>query len=410
MSYKNIYFLFVILIFTSCGVKQVSTDHLAPMSDPSELNGRYINNSGDKYLSNVLFEMYNSNRGKSIDLVDIYSPSKDSLVISYVDASGDYNEFKFKGKFKGSYFEYYLEKKRFYLPPIYTIHLIEQRRIGKNKQGNLEVHTYSNHFGQLICFIGGDGAYSHLYTFNPYGKSSDIKLFSVEFDGKWGYKNRTDSIVIVPQYDYAQAFKNGLAKVFLNEKWGYIDSTNQIVIPIVYDLIMPPENGLLRVEKDSKWGLIDFENKIIAPLEYDRIDAFGEKMYGDSLFLKLAKVYKINKVGFINTKGEEIIPVIYDEIGYSIFDANQGKSYRTKQGDKYGYVTGNGIFCDPIFDKAKGFLYGRKNISDKIGLYAKVKYQGKSYILDQNGMLYTYKHTLGEIRSADFDNGIKISK
>jgi len=115
-------------------------------------------------------------------------------------------------------------------------------------------------------------------------------------------------LIVVPLYDYGGEFENGLAKVSLNNKWGYIDSTNQIVIPIVYEQIKFPQDSLLRVKKDSKWGLVDLKNNIIAPFEYNKIDDFGNNMPNDSLFNKLAKVYKGDKVGFINTKGEEVIP------------------------------------------------------------------------------------------------------
>jgi len=141
-------------------------------------------------------------------------------------------------------------------------------------------------------------------------------------------------------------------------------------------------------------------------------------MPNDSLFNKLAKVYKGDKVGFINTKGEEVIPIEYEEID------NYGGDYfyQIKLDDKYGYITGNGVFCEPIFDKASffrnaNFSVSNKNVFDKIGRYAKVKYKGKPYILGENGIIYPYKtEALSFINpdtatlKVDFDYGIKVGK
>lgn len=163
----------------------------------------------------------------------------------------------------------------------------------------------------------------------------------------------------------------------------------------------------MRVCKDLKWGLIDFHNNIIAPIKYDQIGKFGQEMHN------LAVVIKGEKIGFINKKGEEIIPVEYDEIGdYPFYPFLQrGPYYRTKLDNKYGYVTGDGVFCEPIFENAGNFVtanYNNDIAFKKIGKYAKVKYKNNSYLLDENGMLYTYKHFLGIISSVDLDSGFRV--
>jgi len=42
-------------------------------------------------------------------------------------------------------------------------------------------------------------------------------------NGKYGYVDKTGKEVIPLKYDYADSFREGLARAKLNGKWGYID-------------------------------------------------------------------------------------------------------------------------------------------------------------------------------------------
>jgi len=61
-------------------------------------------------------------------------------------------------------------------------------------------------------------------------------LFPVRLDDKYGYIDNTGTLVVVPQFDDAFAFCQGLARVrvggkgpFGEGKWGYIDKTGKFV-------------------------------------------------------------------------------------------------------------------------------------------------------------------------------------
>ena len=51
------------------------------------------------------------------------------------------------------------------------------------------------------------------------------------YGGKYGFINRIGDIVIKVQYDDAESFEDGLARVKIGDKWGYIDKTGEFVIP-----------------------------------------------------------------------------------------------------------------------------------------------------------------------------------
>jgi hypothetical protein len=67
------------------------------------------------------------------------------------------------------------------------------------------------------------------------------------------------TFVIAPEFDAADTFIDGLALVKKNGKWGYIDKTGTVVIAPQFDQVVGalgfPE-GLAPVKKGGKWGYI----------------------------------------------------------------------------------------------------------------------------------------------------------
>ena len=63
--------------------------------------------------------------------------------------------------------------------------------------------------------------------------NNDLQLF---FNGsKYGYIDKSEEIVIEPQYEDAYSFSEGLACVKIEDKWGYIDKAGKFVINPQYD-------------------------------------------------------------------------------------------------------------------------------------------------------------------------------
>ncbi|MDR2954174.1 MAG: WG repeat-containing protein [Prevotella sp.] len=410
---KIIYAYILILFFLpSCHGKRLATENFMPIDDFSQLNGRYFDE--EAYWERI-FNIYDNEM--DIDIVDVEFRGKDSLIISYTDTGGC-KKIHIKGKTKKNFFEIYLTNIRIYLPPILVINNIDRLRIGKDKEEKLLIYKWDEHYG-IIIPLGAGGSINNEYqrSFSHYNKNVKEGLYAIQIGRKWGYANREDSIVIAPIYDYAFPFKDGIAKVARDKRWGYIDKKNKEIIPLIYDTIMKPERDIIRVCKDGKWGLIDSLNREVATFKYDRLFVFGRGGYYDSLFLDLAEVHIDNKVGFINKQGKETIPAKYDKIEFDPYGSGKIKFYRSQLGDKYGYVSGNGILCNPIFNKAgkqlgyNGFSPKNKTLADEIGRYSEVIYNGKPYLFTEKGILYKYKK-LGFFKEnrlvVDFDSGFLL--
>jgi len=54
-----------------------------------------------------------------------------------------------------------------------------------------------------------------------------------EKTGKWGYIDKTGNLVIGPEFDTANPFSGGMARIGIGDretgKWGYIDKTGKYV-------------------------------------------------------------------------------------------------------------------------------------------------------------------------------------
>jgi len=407
------YVLLILLLLSSCHGKRLTTKNFVAIDNFSDLNGRYIN---EENSLNYIFNIYNDRQ--DIDVLNLDFKSKDSLIISYIDTVG-YKRIGLKGKQKKNFFEIYFSNTRFYLFPVLVINNIDRVRIGKDKENKLLIYKWQENYG-MIMPLGAGGSTSNEYqeSFSRYDRNVKERLYAVEIGGKWGYADEKDSVAIFPTYDYAKPFKNGIAKVARNKHWGYINTKNEEVIPLIYDVIMPSEDGVMRVCKNGKWGLIDSLNNEIAAAKYDRLLTFGNGKYIDSLFVNLAEAHKDDKIGFINKQGIEIIPVEYDEIKhYSTYGRGSSKYFRTRLGDKYGYISASGVLCKPVFDKAgkhisyNGFSPKNRMLVEEIGRYTEVIYQGEPYLFTENGILYKYKK-LGFFKEnrlvVDFESGFHL--
>ena len=96
-------------------------------------------------------------------------------------------------------------------------------------------------------------------------ETTEIELQPYSFDDKkWGYFDGTKwdlyddwNVVILPKYDEAFPFYEGLARVKENNKFGYIDRNGAYVIPPIYDLANDFSGGLALVMSGDEYFMIN---------------------------------------------------------------------------------------------------------------------------------------------------------
>ena len=74
------------------------------------------------------------------------------------------------------------------------------------------------------------------------------------------------------------------------------------------------------VKRDGKWGFIDETGQEIIPLIYYEVGDFKERWFKDSYYEVLAEVSMTRGMwgdyGFINLRGDIVIPIIYKKMNY----------------------------------------------------------------------------------------------
>lgn len=189
-------------------------------------------------------------------------------------------------------------------------------------------------------------------------------------------------------------------------KFGYVDDQGKKVISYKYDEASPFEEGLAKVKKGTKYGFIDPEGKAVGKIKYTLILPFN----GSFCRVAVGGSYKDGvldgvKWGFLNKRGEEILPAEFEEIG----EFEDGVTYVIK-GNKYGLIDDQAKFLlEPkytavgLFDKfghcwfaesgklnkktgkLSGARYGIINKSGKVVIPAKYGSLGYFYRFREKG-------------------------
>ncbi|MEM1134766.1 MAG: TIR domain-containing protein [Bacteroidota bacterium] len=139
-----------------------------------------------------------------------------------------------------------------------------------------------------------------------------------EQNGKFGYINESEQIVIKPIYDAAGRFSEGLARVRKNGKWGFINTEGELVIDFQFDLADNFQRDTAEVRQFNVSYDIDRNNICLTNCETfseRKLIASAAKQYettGNSLAEGLLRVQKNGKWGYIDAFGNLTINFRFD--------------------------------------------------------------------------------------------------
>ena len=205
----------------------------------------------------------------------------------------------------------------------------------------------------------------------PKLEASGDGLFGFEKDGKFGYMDKNEKVIIPAVYEYANttyksipSFSKGLVSLYKDGKYGLLDKTGKTVIPFEYDYVNPfatnPSFVTLRKKADNKniYGVASIQHKIIIPVEYDDLQT-------DSFYVA---VKKNSKWGLMDVTGKLLLPLEYTAL--TVFARE--KVCKAEKDGKYGFIDLKGNW---LFEKVKsvytllGCYYGmiQCQVSSKYG-------------------------------------------
>lgn len=259
----------------------------------------------------------------------------------------------------------------------------------------------------------------------------------VEREGKYGYIDVTGREVIPCTYASAYAVSQGMGVVYedkeVNEETGrtllknarFINVSTGEMWPQVWQSASSFSEGLARVALNGKIGFINTGNEVVIDLKYDAAGGFsqGRAIYG---------VKKDGAIlyGFIDEKGNEVIPAAYTQI-LTVF--TEGVAH-VMDGERSLVIDRNGkihfetdaentlVFSQELAAVKKDGKYG---FVDKLGnLVTPMQWKAKDYgaeplfanhrapVLDPVTNKYGYINTRGEMvikpqftDAGNFENG-----
>jgi hypothetical protein len=137
-------------------------------------------------------------------------------------------------------------------------------------------------------------------------------------DATGAYINTKGEVVISLEWDGGgRDFSEGLAAVYMDGGWGYVDTTGKVIIPGQYRSAEPFSEGFAAVEIEGyKWGFIDKTGAVVVPLEYVSAGSFHD---GAASVAVEGDQDNYDRVGFVNTKGDLIIPCNYLAQSYTLY-------------------------------------------------------------------------------------------
>ena len=180
-------------------------------------------------------------------------------------------------------------------------------------------------------------------------------------------------VVLVTLIFLTSCVSEKYAVVKLNGKFGTINQKGEIIIEPIWGWILQGKKSELNlVEKDSLYGYIDKKGKIIISPQYTDADLFSEG---------LAAVSNGKKYGFINSRGDTIIPFIYDE---TFLGFNNGLSDVTLC-DSCGFIDKKGRIVIPLIYET---CYPFMSKYAEVGIYDDEDWE--FFLIDKKGKKYGY--------------------
>lgn len=237
-------------------------------------------------------------------------------------------------------------------------------------------------------------------------------LARVDINNKTGYIDKSGKFIIKPMFDAAENFVNGFALVGKENSKGDIKYTyiNKNGIPLTkyeYDSTRNNifSNGLAPVCRYGVWlrcGFINQNGKLVIPLKYHYVSEFVKGIAS----VETETPHKISQGGysftyknkFINTKDKEILRGKFEPTSETKF-VNDVAIVKSKTNEKYGLINLKGNLIVPIkYDWM--FINTTQNIirtelGDKQGI---IDYKGKTIVPLVKGMdIWGYSNGLAKV-------------
>lgn len=190
----------------------------------------------------------------------------------------------------------------------------------------------------------------------------------VELDSVFGIIDRSGAYIVEPQYKDIGQFSEGLIYAMKDSLYGYFDGLGYPRIPEQYEEAFSFSNGMAKVTFKGLEGYIDVYGSFKVKPLYESINLFG-----DSLII----IEGDESSRLATFQGNEVKTIAIEDLGLLVSDRALVIS-----DDRIGYLNKKGQAVIPAtFD----YFTNAKTEGEFVGAYAKVSKANKFGVIDKNG-------------------------
>jgi WG repeat protein len=209
-----------------------------------------------------------------------------------------------------------------------------------------------------------------------------------------GFINQLGNVAFELPDSFSMGFNEGLAAVATQTGWGFIDKTGRFISPKRYVQVGSFSDGLAAVSegrwKEAKYGFINKTGEVAIPLRFDPRPGPMESMSLSRFTEGLAPVMFGNLYGYIDHKGNTVIPPIFRDAG----QFSQGLASITTADGQRGYIDKTGLFVIKLTSgRGGGFNDGLATLAVEIDGRTKMGYidrTGKTIIEPKFDVVYDF--------------------
>lgn len=186
------------------------------------------------------------------------------------------------------------------------------------------------------------------FDIEPYREGlAVVKKRQPDFGFLWGAVDVNGKIIIPAEHEYLGPSYEGLINFKKDGKMGFIDKTNKVIIPAMYGDFSAFNEGLAPVKtiSDGKYGYIDKNNNMIIAAQYEDANPF----YSGYAVVAKKKGYNMGGAGkqpvtvpgdytIINKTGKETLQTTYNRIS----SHNTGGLFIVELNNKKGVIDSTG--------------------------------------------------------------------
>ncbi|MBK9438284.1 MAG: WG repeat-containing protein [Chloracidobacterium sp.] len=174
------------------------------------------------------------------------------------------------------------------------------------------------------------------FDFRDWGRMAVVRV-----DGKFGYLNSLADFAIEPKFDFAKPFSEGFAIVgvdglgflgyqFRRSRSIFIKKDGVMAFPLsTFFAGQAFSEGLAKVWVGKEQGFINNRGEFVIPPRGSDIGEFHEGY---------ATIWSDNRLGYVNASGEIVIPAQFKQAG----QFSEGIAPVAFESGKYGFIDKNG--------------------------------------------------------------------